>query len=380
MTQNASPELPLTGCTVLVGPNGAGKTLRLQQLLRAHPSQEIRYVPFKDRYGGTTDPSYYHQQRWQAGEAWDPRVRLSSGELRKYQLDKYLQQKPRVLVIDNPFIGLDAASRAAFRDRLREITREGETGLVLAVAREKEIPDFATAVIRLPDPISSDPEGERKSGPTDVFPTPERPRQEDAGQERAASVDAPGLAASESVTSGPAAGEPVAPALVPDDPVVEFRNVALRYGGTTILGPLDLCIRQGDRWALTGPNGSGKSALLSLICADNPQAYACDIRLFGRRRGSGESIWDIKSRISYMSPEAHRAFKENVPVGRIVAGGVRAEAYLYGHPDEEAWRKAACWMDAFGIGSLAGRPFRRSPTGNNGLPCSPGPSPAKANS
>lgn len=61
-------------------------------------------------------------------------------------------------------------------------------------------------------------------------------------------------------------------------------------------------------WALSGENGSGKSTLLSLVCADNPQSYACDITLFGRKRGSGESIWEIKKHIGYVSPEMHRAY------------------------------------------------------------------------
>ena len=110
---------------------------------------------------------------------------------------------------------------------------------------------------------------------------------------------------------------------------------------------------------LFGPNGSGKSALLSLICADNPQAYACDMSLFGKRRGTGESIWDIKARIGYMSPELHRSFREDYPVARIVAGGVRAEAFLYGHPGEEEYRKAGFWMDMFGIRDMAERSYQR---------------------
>ena len=90
-------------------------------------------------------------------------------------------------------------------------------------------------------------------------------------------------------------------------PVLRFSHITIRYGQRTILRDLSWTVHRGEHWALEGANGSGKSTLLSLICADNPQAYACDIELFGRRRGTGESIWDIKRHIGYVSPEMHRA-------------------------------------------------------------------------
>ena len=104
--------------------------------------------------------------------------------------------------------------------------------------------------------------------------------------------------------------------------VLEAHNINIRYGERTILKDFNLTIREGEHWALKGPNGSGKSTLLSLICADNPQGYACNITLFGRRRGSGESIWDIKKNIGFVSPEMFRAFRRNLPVRDIVASGL----------------------------------------------------------
>lgn len=85
---------------------------------------------------------------------------------------------------------------------------------------------------------------------------------------------------------------------------------------------LDWTVKCGEKWALSGENGSGKSTLLSLVCADNPQSYACDITLFGRKRGSGESIWEIKKHIGYVSPEMHRAYLKNLPAIDIVASGL----------------------------------------------------------
>ena len=90
--------------------------------------------------------------------------------------------------------------------------------------------------------------------------------------------------------------------------VVKLNKVSIRYGDRTILKELDWTVRRGEKWALSGENGAGKSTLLSLVCADNPQSYACDISLFGRKRGTGESIWEIKKHIGYVSPEMHRAY------------------------------------------------------------------------
>ena len=96
----------------------------------------------------------------------------------------------------------------------------------------------------------------------------------------------------------------------------------VRYGSRSVLEGINWTVRSGERWALTGPNGSGKSLLLSLVCADNPQAYANRITLFDRRRGSGESIWEIKDRIGYVCPEMQLYFKSSLPVDEIVAAGM----------------------------------------------------------
>ena len=97
-----------------------------------------------------------------------------------------------------------------------------------------------------------------------------------------------------------------------------MEHVSIKYGRRTILKELDWEVKNGEKWALFGPNGAGKSTLLSLIYADNPQSYANTLYLFDRKRGSGESIWDIMKRIGYVSPVMHLFYMENVPVLNIV--------------------------------------------------------------
>ena len=124
----------------------------------------------------------------------------------------------------------------------------------------------------------------------------------------------------------------------------------------------------GERWALSGQNGAGKSTLLSLICADNPQSYACDIALFGNARGSGESIWDIKKHIGYVSPELHRSYQRDLPVIRIVASGLKDSVGLYVKPNEEDYEKCRFWMEVFGLKNMEERGFLKLSSGEQRLP------------
>jgi len=93
------------------------------------------------------------------------------------------------------------------------------------------------------------------------------------------------------------------PALQPDDALVELNNVAVRYSDNTVFEDISWRIEAGEHWQLTGPNGSGKTCLLSLITGDHPQCYVNDIRVFGYQRGQGESIWQIKQYIGYVSTQ-----------------------------------------------------------------------------
>ena len=134
------------------------------------------------------------------------------------------------------------------------------------------------------------------------------------------------------------------------DEVIKFDNVCIRYGERTILKDLSFIIHNGEHWALSGENGSGKSTLLSIVCADNPQAYANSITLFGFKRGTGESIWDIKRFIGYISPEMHRAYLRDFPAVEIVASGLRDSVGLYVKPKPEQLDICRFWMDIFGVG------------------------------
>ena len=370
----------------IAGPNGSGKTLYVEQMRRQMASDSVRYMAFCDSYGQRTDRAYYLQQRWNQHDI-DPEtptvaqaidrtclllghhtdsqddyrhgliammgleesldkyvIQLSSGELRKLQLVKTLLAHPTTLIIDNPFIGLDGPTRQQLRHLLARLAEEQDITIYFVVARESEVMGEKQA---LPRPLPAG-RGVIITGPcfsdAESDYSPLSPLSEGSGE------------------AGLREGLPEACL-----PVVELRHVSIRYGERTILNDIDWTIREGEHWALCGRNGSGKSTLLSLICADNPQAYACDISLFGRQRGTGETIWDIKRRIGYVSPEMHRSYQRNLPAMQVVASGLKDTVGLYVRPNDAERELCRRAMLRFGVGDMAERPFLTLSSGEQRL-------------
>lgn len=385
----------------IVGPNGAGKSLLVDlltgklPLLQGFPTYDfrpsassmaydnIKYIAFRDTYG-SADANYYYQQRWNQTEQDDvPLVRellgghtndevcnrlfrlfgleplldkkiilLSSGELRKFQLTKALLTSPRILIMDNPFIGLDATTRQMLSQLMEELTQQFPLQIVLVLSMMEDVPTFITHVV----PVDSMRVGEKveRSSYLKQFAV------EDASRRESDEV-------SYAVTNSLVAAVPYQGTNFSGSEVVKLNKVSIRYDDRTILSELDWLVQRGEKWALSGDNGSGKSTLLSLICADNPQSYACDISLFGRRRGTGESIWEIKQHIGYVSPEMHRAYLKNLPTIEIVASGLHDSIGLYVRPKPEELEQCMRWMEIFGIGALKERPFLQLSSGEQRL-------------
>ena len=359
--------------TAIAGRNGSGKTLYVDQLRKQLASDRVRYIAFTDSYGVNVDGQYYLQLRWNqhdidhetptvgellqrayllAGEDTAERrqlrdklyelfhmeefldkyiITLSSGELRKFQLTKTLFSDPKLLIMDNPFIGLDAETRDQLRDLLRLLAEERDMEIMLVMSKTDDIPSFVSEVKWM---------GKQEPVPAHVLSDKKR----------------------EAILSLPYTNSDY-----DCQRVIDMKNVCIRYGERTILRDLDWTVMNGERWALSGQNGSGKSTLLSLVCADNPQSYACDITLFDRPRGSGESIWDIKKHIGYVSPEMHRSYKRNLPAIRIVASGLMDSIGLYAVPNPQDYDKCRWWLDIFGIGDLADKPFLQLSSGEQRL-------------
>ena len=306
-------------------------------------------------------------------------ITLSSGELRKFQLTRTLLAMPRVLVLDNPFIGLDAATRDALSDLLGILAESMRLMIILVMSRVDVMPSFITHVIPvrdlevLPKTPVSHPDSLNCLRSSPVF----RPDSTTCHPDSPVShpyfptchPDSPDSHPDSLILGIPEkdlSAEPFYPS-TPGSEIVRCNSVTIRYGDRTILRDFDWTVHEGERWALTGENGSGKSTLLSLVCADNPQSYACDIALFGHRRGSGESIWDIKKHIGYVSPEMHRAYQKNIAALDIVASGLFDTVGMFTHPTDSQLDTCRMWMRVFRIGNLAERPYLRLSSGEQRL-------------
>ena len=369
-------------------------------------SENLKYITFRDSYGDK-DGTYYYQQRWNlhdidenmptAGELLREAYRqadesighglsdeeretaqqqrkklrnilteifhleelagkyiisLSSGELRKFQLAKTLGAGPRVIIMDNPFIGLDAQTRDLLRDLLEQLTRETHLLIVLVLSKVDDIPDFITHVIPI-EGLHILPKITREKYQQQLKQKILRPLSE---EKRQWILDLPQKDLSKE-SFYPKEGQEI----------LKFNEVTIRYGSRTILKNLSWTVNEGEKWALSGENGAGKSTLLSLVCADNPQAYACNIELFGHRRGTGESIWEIKRHIGYVSPEMHRAYLKDLPAIDIVASGLTDSVGLYTRPRPEQREICLNWMNIFGIKELADHTFLKLSSGEQRL-------------
>jgi molybdate transport system ATP-binding protein len=146
-----------------------------------------------------------------------------------------------------------------------------------------------------------------------------------------------------------------------------MENVNVSYNGTTVLRQVSWTVRENEQWALLGPNGAGKTTLLSLILADNPQAYANDITLFGRRRGSGESIWEIKQNIGWVAPELHLYYPRGATCLDVICSGWFDSVGLYRHCTSDQRETVLLWMQRLGLATCADTAFAQVSEGEQRL-------------
>jgi molybdate transport system ATP-binding protein len=140
-------------------------------------------------------------------------------------------------------------------------------------------------------------------------------------------------------------------------------DTTIKYGEATILNHIHWEVRKGERWNVSGPNGAGKSTLLSLITADNPQAYANEIWLFDRRRGTGETIWDIKRKIGFVSPELHLYFDTGANCFDVIASGLFDTIGLFRPLTAQQEETTLLWMQLLSLQELRTRRLAQLSTG-----------------
>jgi len=272
--------------------------------------------------------------------------KLSSGETRKVLLVRAFASDAQILILDEPFEGLDAASCQYLGGLLHEASLRQT--LVLVLNRFDEIPEFITNVAyvdagRLQHKITRDD--------TDAVA--------DLRQLMHLKTTELHIPACDS--------SPNRPALASDQALVRLRNARIAYGDKVIFSELDWTIDRGTHWQVTGPNGSGKTCLLNLITGDHPQCYVNDIFVFGMQRGSGESIWDVKQYIGYVSSALQWEYKVSVSVRNAIISGFYDSIGIYQKYTDTQKKIADDWLALLGMSAHADRPFNQLSFGDQRL-------------
>ncbi|WP_374950823.1 ATP-binding cassette domain-containing protein [Mucilaginibacter sp.] len=254
-------------------------------------------------------------------------IKLSNGETKRLMIAAALLKNPLLLLLDNPMTGLDVNMRATFNTLLTEIAASGIT-LIMATSAN-EIPDVITDVAVL------------NAGEAMQHFTKEEFDKYDSDVKDVQPINHQAFA------------EMIAAPLPEYEAIIRMRNVTITYGENVVLDGVNWRVTQGERWALLGPNGAGKSTLLSLVNGDNPQAYANDIVLFDKKRGTGESIWDIKSKIGFVSPELYQYFPTDNSCLQVIESGFYDTLGLFRQSSKAKADLAMKWMQALEIEQYA---------------------------
>ena len=261
---------------------------------------------------------------------------ISTGEMRKTLLASAIPNRPGLLILDNPLDGLDRASQATMQDILGELIR-GPLPVLMLCRQIEDIPPAASHVLVLD-------QGEVLAA---------GPRGEVLARDDVQTLMAPPLPILQELPR-PAPRNYNLPAT---GPLVALRGVSVRYGELQVLDKVDWVLDRGQHCCVSGPNGCGKTTLLSLITGDNHKAYGQDITLFGVRRGSGESVWDIKQKYGQVDTQLHLNFARGMKVVEVVVSGYFDTVGLYDDWGDTQRDGALAWLAALGLSNQARESF-----------------------
>jgi molybdate transport system ATP-binding protein len=259
-------------------------------------------------------------------------LKLSNGETRRLAIAAGLMRQPKIFLMDHPLTGLDVKTRSSFGEILKEIIQAGTH--VLLTANAEDIPDGITNVAKLTD------EGIIQRWSSHDFHLTSH-------ASKAKSWDWALL------------GKLLSNESMPSQKLIKLDAVNISYQGNLILDSVSWEVNSGEYWQLKGPNGSGKSTLISLLIGENPQAYSQNIYLFGRKRGTGESIWDVKKPTGFVAPELSRFFPANQTCRKVILSGLFDTMGLFKKTTAEQESLADSWLKLFELEKVQQIPIQR---------------------
>ena len=319
-----------------------GEPTTVRELIERQPDGYLPLPDWDDRLAGLV-------ARFHLESLLDkPILAVSTGEMSRVMVARALIRRPRMLVLDEPFDGLDRPGRKELMTILDGLAASG-LPMVLIAHRLEEMPPSATHALTLHEgriasaaPIDRSPQ---LFWPTaDNLPTDKacsRP-ENDRVHRGSCRVSSP-------------------------DVLIDMQAVTVRYGDTTVLDRFTWTVTEGQHWAVTGPNGAGKSTLLKLITGECLQVYGNRIRLFGRHRGADQSLWEIRGQLGVVSHDLAAGYQKRMSAMDVVCSGFFDSVGLYRHPDPGQIETACRWMARVGISALSPVFFNRLSQGQRQL-------------
>ncbi|QUN06600.1 ATP-binding cassette domain-containing protein [Shewanella yunxiaonensis] len=261
---------------------------------------------------------------------------LSTGETRRLMLAKAIAGQPQWLILDEPYAGLDVAHRAALTKLLQTLAKH--TQLLLLTSREDELPAFISHMA-----LFDDHQLTQTLSREEWQQHPLLAQMQALSEEKSARMLA--LLKQQDHANYP-------------NPLVQLNDVRVAYTDSLIFEHVNWTINRGEHWQLRGPNGAGKSTLLGLILGDHPQCYSNDITILGVKRGSGESIWEIKKNIGVVSSSLHLQYRVNCSALEVLLSGYFDSIGLYQKPSALQISNAQTWLEMLEMSDFAKTGFR----------------------
>ena len=327
--------------TAIYTDNRSEKSLFARQLLKGTPPVELQFLQgLKGELFSNTRIAEFLQEEaiHEFSGLTLPGERklasFSSGERKKALLKHIMAADPDYLILDNPFDNLDREFREVLKNDL------------LSLSEKKVLIQF---ISRSADKLacigqSCFLDGNTLTGFPDYRPS---------GQ---------AISAFEGNIPPPLQPMESLPRVL-----VSFKRVNLSYHGQPILQRINWDIKQGEFWELRGANGSGKTSLITMITGENPKAYGQNIELFGRPKGTGESIWEIKAKIGYFTPAVTDRFRGNHSLENMLISGFTDSIGLYVKPSDLQVQRAGKWLKLLGWFPRRNEAFRSLSEGEKRL-------------
>lgn len=246
---------------------------------------------------------------------------MSSGQKKKALLSYLIAQKPEFMVLDDIYSNIDKATQQSITMQLNNLSET--TQLIQLFFRKRDVlacMDIVLSVDEKNNIVKEQNLSTFLSSENELKPNAHHFKLPELYNEHHPDID----------------------------PLIRLKDVSVHYLEKNVLDKVNWTIRNGEFWQLTGPNGAGKSTLVTLITGDNPKAYGQDMMLFGRKKGSGETIWDIKRQIGYFTPAMIAQFTRDDSVENMIISGLLDSVGLYVVPSDLQKDIANSWIEMLG--------------------------------